>query len=195
MSPDCGGCWGEVTSFYIPSFHESRATTSSPEDDRRNGLVLSAISQLLGNTDSNNVPKDTRKFIEAGIASKDVGSVMKWSTMYHWHWAESNLYSERREMTRPSLQEGWKGYLSYLSIVTMDVDVEDDSYADSSWIESAEDVTDRAINIWLLYKFTAFTQSNHPKNYWTDNKLFFSSKLFFFNELAKSKSIYLVANC
>jgi hypothetical protein len=30
----------------------------------------------------------------------------------------------------------------------MDVDVEDDSYADSSWIESAEDVTDRAINIY-----------------------------------------------
>jgi hypothetical protein len=31
----------------------------------------------LGNTDPKNVPKDTRKFIEAGIASKDVGSVMK----------------------------------------------------------------------------------------------------------------------
>ncbi|EFX80121.1 hypothetical protein DAPPUDRAFT_103579 [Daphnia pulex] len=121
------GCSGEVASFYIPSFHESRATTLSPEDDRRNGLVLSAISQLLGNTDPNNVSKETRKFIAAGIASKDV---------------------ERREMTRPSLREGSKGYLSYLSIVTMDVDEEDDSYTDSCWIESAEDVTDRAINIY-----------------------------------------------
>lgn len=71
------GCSGEVASFYIQSFHESRTTTSSPEDDRRNGLVMSAINQLLGNTDPNNVPKETRKFIAAGIASNDVGAVMK----------------------------------------------------------------------------------------------------------------------
>lgn len=35
----------------------------------------------------------------------------------------------------------------------MDVDEEDDSYTDSCWIESAEDVADREINIYQGYLF------------------------------------------
>jgi hypothetical protein len=59
-----------------------RATASSPQEDRRNGLILCAINQMMGlNSDPNKVPHEADELIAAGIAPKDVGAIQVWQSL------------------------------------------------------------------------------------------------------------------
>jgi hypothetical protein len=61
-----------------------RATASSPQEDRRNGLILCAINQMMGvglNLDPNKVPHEADELIAAGIAPKDVGAIQVWQSL------------------------------------------------------------------------------------------------------------------
>jgi hypothetical protein len=68
-----------------------RATASSPQEDRRNGLILCAINQMMGlNSDPNKVPHEADELIAAGIAPKDVGAIQVWQSLG----AQSNVQSD-----------------------------------------------------------------------------------------------------
>jgi hypothetical protein len=61
-----------------------RATASSPQEDRRNGLILCAINQMMGvglNLTPNKVPHEADELIAAGIAPKDVGAIQVWQSL------------------------------------------------------------------------------------------------------------------
>jgi hypothetical protein len=61
-----------------------RATASSPQEDRRNGLILCAINQMMGvglNLTPNKVPYEADELIAAGIAPKDVGAIQVWQSL------------------------------------------------------------------------------------------------------------------
>jgi hypothetical protein len=61
-----------------------RATASSPQEDRRNGLILCAINQMMGvglNLTPNKVPHEADELVAAGIAPKDVGAIQVWQSL------------------------------------------------------------------------------------------------------------------
>ncbi|XP_046440773.1 uncharacterized protein LOC124191530 [Daphnia pulex] len=61
-----------------------RATASSPQEDRRNGLILCAINQMMDvglNLTPNKVPHEADELIAAGIAPKDVGAIQVWQSL------------------------------------------------------------------------------------------------------------------